>query len=171
LGGAALLAALASPARADLPVRLDHRGAVGLSLDVGVEHAVFLGPNGKPVPNLEATRAVLDVSGSAGLTHDGNEFVLELRLLRGPDWGGALAAAYRVYFGREEWKTFANVGAKADTTPRFALGPNIGMGVMYEVTPVFGLFASASASLEFGAGIRGAFDAAIGLQGRSYLLE
>ncbi len=152
-------------------MRLDHRGALGLELLPGVEHASLVVNTNLPPPNFDATRFVLGLEPTIAIGREGNEIVGTLRLLRGPDWGAAFGARFRKYFGRDEWKTFADFGIKVDSTPRWAAGPHVGLGVMYEFSPLVGVFANLGGSIEFGNGIRAAAEGFLGLQARSYLIE
>jgi hypothetical protein len=164
-----LLAVLLVPVRAHAADRLDHRGALGLELGAGYEHA-SVSLVSDPA-NLDVGRLTLDLAPTFGVGTEGNELVALIRLVRGPDWGGALAFGYRAYFGREEWKTFFQGSIKADTAPHWAIGPDANVGVMFELSSLFGFFAEIEVSVEGGQGLRVGLGGSAGFQLRSYLLE
>ena len=165
----ALLSVLLLPARAGAADRLDHRGALGLEVGAGYEHASVLLV--QDPANLDAGRLTLDLAPTFGVGTEGNELVALIRLVRGPDWGGALAFGYRAYFGRDEWKTFFQGSIKADTAPHLAIGADANAGAMFELSALFGLFAQIEVSVEGGHGLRIGLGASAGFQVRSYLLE
>lgn len=163
---------LAAPALAE--ERLDHRGALGLSLGAGVEHAstqLFSAANPADVKLADATRLVLELDPTFAVGTEGNELVATLRFLKGPDAGGAVGFGYRGYFGRDEWKTYFQGQLVADSVPSFALGVSAAFGAMYELSPLAGLYAQAGASFEVGANLRVGFELTGGLQLRTYVLE
>jgi len=163
-----ILAALAAanPAHAE-ETRLDHRGALGLSLGVGVEHASLV----FRTDALDATRLTLDLMPTFAVGTEGNELVGLVRGLRGPDWGAALGFGYRAYFGRDAWKTYFQGLLKADTAPHLAGGVEAGFGVMHEFSALLGVFAQAELSVEVSSGVRVGFGASAGIQARTYVLE
>lgn len=150
--------------------RLDHRGALGLSIAGGVEHASVLLLSNAPT-QADANRWLLELDPSFAVGTEGNELVATLRFLRGPDSGAALGFAYRSYFGRDEWKTYFQGGLKADTSPYFGIGPAGLLGVMYELTPLAGVYAQAGLSFEAGHGLRVGFEGSAGIQLRTFVLE
>ena len=149
--------------------RLDHRGARGLSLGLGLEYADVLLVQDRT--GVDAARLTLDLSPTFAVGTEGNELVGTLRLLRGPDWGGAAGFAYRGYFGRDEVKTYFQGGFKLDTAPHWAVGPWAQFGLMYELSPLVGLFGQLELSVEGGDGLRVGGGGSIGIQARTYLLE
>jgi hypothetical protein len=68
-------------------------------------------------------------------------------------------------------KTFFDLNAVVHLAPALTLGPRIGFGVQYELSPLFGVYAGLAAQIGFGQAIR--FDGELigGIQLRSYLLE
>ena len=83
---------------------------LGLSLGLGLEYADVLLVQDRT--GVDAARLTLDLSPTFAVGTEGNELVGTLRLLRGPDWGGAAGFAYRGYFGRDEVKTYFQGGFK-----------------------------------------------------------
>jgi hypothetical protein len=168
LSGLILVAAVPSGAAGQ--ERLDHRGALGVAIAPGIDYA---GVSFAPSENArDALGLVVEVDPTFGLGTDGNELVLRLRLLQGsPGLGFGVGASYRAYFGRDEWKTYFQLGLKADNSPHLAIGPAADFGVMYELSPWLGLFLQPGLSVEVGRGLRFGAGAIIGLQGRTYVLE
>ena len=166
----ALLALTLPPvARAD--ERLDHRGALGLVIAPGLEYAALSFAPGESIH--DAVGLVVEVDPTFGLGSDGNELVLRLRVTQGSPGGVGfgIGAAYRAYFGRDEWKTYFQLGLKADTAPHLAVGPAADFGLMYELSPAIGFFLQPGLSVEFGRGVRFGAGALVGIQGRTYVLE
>lgn len=144
---------------------IDHRGALGGVVSVGAHlDAPLASASAKLVPRLDAMV-------SAALSeHDDNELFLGAgALINGAVvgiWGG-----YRLYFGREEWKTFSDVGATAHLHDAFAFGPRIGIGVQYDPSALIGVFAAAHTEIVFGGGLRVGATIAVGVQGRTFVLR
>jgi len=168
----AVLVLAPATARADFPPRLDHRGALGISPEVGGEEADFLRVQSNDVQASVSTRLTLGLELTLGLGTEGNEIVVLGRYLYNrSDPGGAAGVAYRGYFGRDELKTYFQGGIKADTAPRFAIGPWAQLGVMYELSSLVGVFAQAELSAEISQGIRVGLGISGGVQFRTYVLE
>lgn len=151
-----------------------HRGAVGLSLQLGGEAATTLGSNIPARLGARASqlRGTVDVVPTLALRDGSTELVLTLRFLLGSvDRGGAAGLALRKSFGLDEWKTYVQLGAQVNAIPLWTVGPQLAFGVMRELSPVAALYAQLGGGIGFGAGIRGAAEFSIGIQGRSYLLE
>jgi hypothetical protein len=185
IGLAALVTS--SIARADFPARLDHAGALGISADVGYEFCPTLTSS-----QVDTSRLTLAVSPSWGLS-SGNELVLTAGLVASPflpktqngtyatpsgrailddhAWGASLAGMYRLMRGRDEWKSFLDLGVRADTAPEPVIGPAVNIGLQYEVSPVLGVYLKLGSSLELGGTLRAGFSIALGVQGRTYLLD
>lgn len=161
---------LARPATGFAEERLDHRGALGLVVAPGLEYAAVTFAPGENAS--DAVRPLLELGPTFGLGTSGNELVLRLRLLKGTsDLGVGLGGGYRAYFGRDTWKTYFQVGLKADTAPHLALGPSADFGVMAELSPLMGFFLQPGLSVEIGRGLRVGAGAMLGIQGRTYVLE
>ncbi len=187
--GVVLLGALSvsSPAQADFPARLDHTGALGLAVDLTTEFSPDL-----RVGQVDTTRFALEVSPTWGLA-SGDELVVVGGLVWSPflprstpgpykvnglaltlqdyRWGGEAAAFYRMIRGREEWKSFLDLGLRADSEPALGVGPAVDLGLQYELSPVVGAYLKAGASLEIGGALRAGFSGSLGIQGRTYLLD
>lgn len=148
-----------------LAADVDHRGAVGAAVSGGVHFdAPLAGATQTLVPRVDAYV-------SAALSpHDDNELFVAVGALMSGSlvalWGG-----YRLYFGREEWKTFSDVGATLHFHDAFALGPRLGIGVQYDPNPVLGFFVAANAEIAFGAVFRAGASLSVGVQGRTFVLH
>ncbi len=152
-GAAGLAAALllaAAPARA-LEPRFDHRDQMGLALEVAFSRvtATTSGGLSRSVYDLGSLR----LAWSLEVTGEGDEILL------GGAWSPAAEvgdtawfadARYRGFFGSEELKTFFDAGLVAAVAPRFAVGPRVGFGVMYDFSREAGVFASLGAATAFG---------------------
>ncbi|MBS2027089.1 MAG: hypothetical protein JST54_04215 [Deltaproteobacteria bacterium] len=168
----AVLVLAPTAARADFPPRLDHRGALGISPEIGGERADFLFVAANNVQGFDAARLTLGLELTLGLGFEGNELVVLGRYLHSrSDAGAAVGVAYRKYFGRDELKTYFQGGIKGDSTPRYAVGPWAQFGVMYELSALVGVFAQAELSVEVSQGIRVGYGGSGGVQLRTYVLE
>jgi hypothetical protein len=174
--------------------RFDHRGSLGLLVSGGFggfDSVAFGGLrdlcNGNPAA-CNGSRYWVDLGLSYGLSDSGNDLVLRAQ---GDFAGGgapldfALEGGYRVYFGRERLKTFFELDGSIHAMPahyldsagnsRFSpvlsLGPAFGVGVQYEVTPVFGVFGGIQVGLDIGQVLRFAAHVAVGIQLRTYVFE
>lgn len=167
--GAPGLCALLLATSAGAQERFDHRGAVGLLLGGGLEHKDSASNTGGVESGF---RYDLDLGGTIAVDEEGNELLAFARGSFGGreiDW--SLTGGYRGYFGRERVKTFFDLDVAAHVTPELAVGPRVGFGLQYELSPLVGLFAGLAAQLGFGAAFRFDVELIGGLQLRSYLLE
>jgi hypothetical protein len=165
----ALLVALWLGGGAQAAERFDHRGAAGLLVGTGLEHKEQVGFGGE---RDGGPRALLDLGGTAAVGHSGNEFTLFGRAaLGGPGVNWALVGGYRGFFGADRLKTFFDLDLAAQVWPAFTLGPRIGFGAQYELSPLFGVIAAAAGQLGAGAGLRFSVELTLAVQARSYLLE
>ena len=118
---------------------------------------------------------MLDLGGTYAIGNEGDELLLLLSGAFAPGGGGladvAVAFGYRGYFGRERLKTYFDLDLSAHSMPFFTLGPRLGLGVQYELTPIFGAFAGLAGEIGVGGELRFSAQAVIGFQARSYLFE
>lgn len=166
--GAALLAAaaLALPASA-LEPRFDHRDEDGILVEMGVSRDTV------SADGLSATRyaPVLRLAYGADLIGDGSEFALGASLrFDAPAGSGGVRLApdlrYRGYFGTDELKTFFDVGIWAAFSTRWAIGPRVGLGAIYDFGRGFGTYVSIGFGTGFGQMRVVALEAAGGLHWR-----
>jgi hypothetical protein len=166
--GAALLAALALavPARA-LEPRFDHRDEDGIFAEVGVSRDTV------SADGLSDTRyaPVLRLAYGADLIGYGSEFALGASLRLGSAAGArnilyAADLRYRGYFGTEELKTFFDVGVWVPFSTRWAIGPRVGLGAIYDFGRSLGLYLSFGFGTGFGPMRVVVLDAAAGLHWR-----
>jgi hypothetical protein len=148
--------------------RYDHRGAVGLLFGSGGA-GVSLGAT---TPSLFGLRWTQELGGTYAIDVNGNELVLVLRgsIVPEPRIYG-LAGGYRGYFGYQRVKTFIDLQVAAYVSPTFLIGPRVGAGVQFELSPIAGLFVGGAVNLGFGNGLLLSGELIAGLQLRSYLLE
>lgn len=146
--------------------RWDHNGSIGVHTGFGVEGRTSIGigqsdGGARLFPELGLTFAVAnrwELKAAGRVT------------FLGP-LGVAFLAGARSSFG-DQFKTFFDLDLNVHVVPIFTIGPRIAFGVQYEFTSIIGAFASAGMQFGVGpAGIRLGFEAMIGLQLRSYLLE
>ncbi len=149
---AAILAtlALAAPAAA-LEPRFDHREEDGIFAEMGASRDTV------SAGGLSATQVVpsLRLAYGADLVGDGSEFSLgaALRLGSSAGAGGVRYAAdlrYRGYFGTDELKTFFDVGLWAPFSTRWAIGPRVGLGTIYDFDRRLGIYLSIGFGTGFG---------------------
>ena len=144
---------------------IDHRGSVGVALSAGVQ---LDAPIASAAPSGPAGR--VELLATAAVFEDDNEITLGAYALGSGRLVSALGG-YRLYFGREEWRTFTDLGLSLHLHDALALGPRLGLGIQWDPDPLFGLFVAAHAEIAFGSAQRAGAAIAIGVQGRSYLLR
>jgi hypothetical protein len=149
--------------------RFDHRGAIGLWIagGIGVREGTTLGRD------LDGGgRFPIDVSLSFALPDTQNSIWVQGQLgLGGGSLEWATRAGYRSYFGEDRFKTFLDVGAAFQITPRFAASARVGAGVIWDFSPIAGVFAAAGVEVGGGNGFHFAADLVGGIELRTYLLE
>jgi hypothetical protein len=170
--GGALLALVAAclfaPALAPaLEPRFDHRDQQGLLAELGVARDSVV------VGGLTNTsiRPTLRVAWGFDLSGEGDELQLggtarlgswadpqKVRCLYGVD------ARYRAYFGSEELKTFVEVGAWANLASRLVFGGLAGIGLAYDPSRTWGLYAAARFGGGYGEARIASVSAASGVQ-------
>jgi hypothetical protein len=174
--------------------RFDHRGSLGLLVSGGLggfDSVAFGGLHDLCVWNPSAcngSRYWLDLGLTYGFSESGNDLVFRAQgdfAGAGAPFDFALESGYRVYFGQERLKTFFELDGtihlmpahyqdsvgNVQFSPALSLGPAFGVGVQYEVTPVFGVFAAIQAGIDVGQVLRFAAHAAVGIQLRTYVFE
>jgi hypothetical protein len=167
---------LAAPSvRAETEASLDHSGSVGLLVSAGTEFSTIEIAD-CPACKSERTQvgfsASLEVGGSVAVGSEGNELTLRLRFLRlTPEPGEMLLLGFRNYFGRDALKTYTAFDLVGSLRPMHGAGGRAAFGLMYDFSPLIGLWSEAGASFALGGGRRFGADISIGVQGRSYLLE
>lgn len=171
-------------AAASQDVRLDHRGAVGLLLGVGglrkdTSSAIENTWRGSftvgvtfPVGFREQE---IVIAASTSMTRTEVLVTMTNERIYGFGIDGVLWGGFRAYFG-EEWKTFVDLDLAVGVVPGFTAGPRVGIGLMYELSSIAGVYSTLSAQLGLGSAVGQlaiAFRAelAIGVQLRSFLLE
>lgn len=143
----AAIAAVAAPASPEaLEPRFDHRDQQGPSLDaIFVQDVVWSNSGGSRTAQHLAARGAW----AFDPTGDGDE------LLVGAAWRTPVGSAttsepirltvdvrYRAYLGTEELKTMFELGLWGSAADRFAVGPEVGVGVAYDFNRNIGLLAS-----------------------------
>jgi hypothetical protein len=164
----ALLAALLLPAAAAaLEPRFDHRDTHGPLVEVLGAHD-SVAASGRTSNNW---RPALRAGWGFDVAGEGSELVagaeIALRSLDDPERERVLVAAnarYRVYFGSEELKTFFELGLFVPIRSRLAVGPLVGVGVVYDFSRATGVFAGAQFASAFGDGRIVSFAALAGAQ-------
>lgn len=151
--------------------RFDHRGSLGLLVGAGGEYVML---SSTAVSPDFGPRVPLDVGGTLALSerlalHLGGR--LSVPLLEGRPFAGALFAGLRNVHGVDRWKTFLALDLCVHVAPAFIAGLRGAFGVQYEFLPVLGAFAQLGGQLGGGQGLRLSFEASVGLQFRTYVLE
>ena len=163
-----LLPLLLLPAVALADERFDHRGAVALLVGGG---GSILDVD-TPVLAVHGNRGLVDLGGTWAIGYNGNELLGQVRVALGGtvlDW--SVMAGYRGYFGYDRLKTFLDVQLVALVKPTFLIGPRLGGGVQFELTPNVGVFAGLGFQIGAGTGLLFSRELFGGIQLRSYLLE
>ncbi|HEX9307796.1 MAG TPA: hypothetical protein VF894_09925 [Anaeromyxobacter sp.] len=153
---ALLAAALLLPAAAGaLEPRFDHRDLHGPLVEV-LESYDSLAVSGR---THAARRPALRLGWGFDVAGEGNELVagaeFALRSWDDPERQRVLVAAntrYRVYFGTEELKTFFELGLFAPLRSRLAVGPLVGLGLVYDFSRASGVFVGGQFASAFGNG-------------------
>lgn len=149
--------------------RRDHRGSLGVIAAGSGARTDFISGG---VGSESGFRAGAELGATLQLGHDDDEALLSLHgLFGGPAIDLSIRAGWRGYFGHESWKTFVDLQVATHVTPRFLVGPRVGLGVQLDFLPIAGAFFVAGAEIGLGQGIRFGADLALGVQLRSYLFE
>jgi hypothetical protein len=166
----AVFAALVTARGAFAEERYDHRGAVGLLVGSGFEYASTIG---RIVSVDTAPSALFDLGVTTHMGLNSNELKLFARASFIPGVRRlSLVGGYRGYFGDDRVKTFFDLDLALRLLPQATLGPRVGLGVQYELTPVLGLYAGLGGQIGVGPQLaRFSGELLVGFQGRSYLLE
>jgi|CXWL01.1.fsa_nt_gi hypothetical protein len=148
--------------------RNDHRGSIGLLLSTGGEYKASIA--GPVVEN--GVRLPAHIGATLAIGHNGNELKLQLdSTWLGPEVDLGISFGYRGYFAVDRLKTFFDGDLGIRFLTRFTIGPEVGVGVQYELSPVIGVFARLGGKLGFGQALRLGADLTVGIQLRSYVLE
>jgi len=148
---AASLALSAGRGRA-LEPRFDHRDQLGVIAEVDASRVTAtVGSGSRSSYDLASLR----LGFSFEVTGEGDEVILggSYSPLANTSSGASrwlIDARYRGYFGQDELKTFFDAGLVVPVSPRLAVGPRIGFGVIYDFSRAFGLYASLGAATAFG---------------------
>jgi len=160
---ALVVACLAPPLAAGaLEPRFDHRDQQGVLAELGVARDSVV-VNGLTTAS---THPTLRLAWGFDLSGEGDELQLggTARLGSWSDPAGVeclygLDARYRAYFGSEELKTFVEVGLWANLASRLAVGALAGVGLAYDPSRTWGVYAAA----RFGGGFGEARISSLGL--------
>ena len=164
----ALAVALAAPlSTAALEPSYGHEDAHGPMIELLVLHDTVVA-NGVTT---NAWRPALRAGWSLDVTGSGGELVVAadvaLRSWDDPERGRVLAsvsARYRGYFGTEEWKSWFEAGLWVPVASRVAVGPLVGVGLMYDFSDAAGVFAGAEFATAVGDGRVVSFGGVAGFQ-------
>jgi hypothetical protein len=160
-------AALAPGRSLALEERTDHRDTFGPALEIVVARD---GVAAAGQPTASAWRPALRLAFGFDATGDGDEIFLGAEgSLPGEDPGDArvtlaLDARYRGTFGVDAWKTFFEAGVWAPVAPRLAVGPIVGLGVLWDRSRALAFHAAVSFGTAFGEARIASFSASIGAQ-------
>ncbi|HET9157089.1 MAG TPA: hypothetical protein VFN91_10515 [Myxococcaceae bacterium] len=120
----------------------------------------------------EGGRALVEALLTFPFGMSGNEWTVGARTgFGGPSVDVAIAGGIRAYFGEERFKTYLTAELALHVTPNVTAGPRLGLGIQYELSPVFGLYLGGAAEVTAGQGIRIAAAFLGGIQLRTYIFE
>ena len=163
----ALAVATAPATAAALEPSYGHEDAHGPMIELLVLHDTVVA-NGVTT---NAWRPALRAGWSLDVTGSGGELVVAadvaLRSWDDPERGRVLAsvsARYRGYFGTEEWKSWFEAGIWVPVASRVAVGPLVGVGLMYDFSDAAGVFAGAEFATAVGDGRVVSFGGVAGFQ-------
>jgi hypothetical protein len=165
LAAAALLPA---PAAA-LELRYDHRDTHGPLVELLVLRDTVAVPGEASV---SLWRPAVRLAFGFAATGEGDELILGLTgALPGsaPDAAQvllAIDARYRGYFGLDAWKTFFEAGVWMPLVAPLAIGPLVGLGVQWDPSRAFGVYADASFMTAWGEARIASFGLSVGAQVR-----
>ncbi|HUM09522.1 MAG TPA: hypothetical protein VLT82_01080 [Myxococcaceae bacterium] len=149
--------------------RWDHRGALGLLVGGGIDFKREVKAGGETE---EGRRGLLETLLTFPLGLSGNEWTVGARTgFGGPAVDVAIAGGLRAYFGDDRFKTYLTAELALHVTPNVTAGPRLGVGIQYELFPVFGLYLGGAAEVTAGQGIRIAGALVGGIQLRTYIFE
>jgi hypothetical protein len=142
----AIILLLATPAVGrGLEARFDHRDQNGFVAELGFARDSVTEGHGLATT---ANRPLLRIGYGFDVSGEGDELLLggSARLGMWNDSRAellrfALDARYRGYFGTEELKTFFDAGLTAPVSPRFAIGPRVAIGAIYDPDRAGGILA------------------------------
>lgn len=148
-------AALLVPAlAAALEPRFDHRDTHGPFLEAVVAHDT-VARSGRA--SASSWRPAVRAGWGFDVSGDGDELLFgaaaALRSYDDPERERVLLgvdARYRGYFGTEELKTFFDLGVWAPLRSRLAIGPVVGLGVVYDSSRYQGFHLSGTFATAFG---------------------
>ncbi len=172
---ASLLLPVTGAVAQEREVSLDHSGSVGVIANAGPEFSYAILAECLTCDRREALSALsllFEIGATVAPWHEGDELLVRFRWMRLSRAVGEMAmVGYRSYFGSDELKTFVELDAQAAIRPQLAFGLRPALGVMYELSPLVGLSFEAGVSIGLASGLRVGFEALVGIQGRTYLLE
>ena len=97
----------------------------------------------------------LELGGSIPVGYEENElFLLGRAGLGAPGPSLLVHGGFRSVFGRDEWQTYAELGAAVHLQPTFWAGPRVGLGVRRALNEAFTLYSGLGGQLGFGSGLR-----------------
>lgn len=168
LSVAASMALLSPGAGAPLEPRYDHRDQQGPTVEAIYLRDVIWRSSSE---SSSADRGALRVSWGFDPTGDGNELLFGATgsLL---DWSDgdeervrlAFDARYRANVGTEQLKTLLEVGIWGTAVESLSIGPLVGLGLMYDFSRNFGLFATGTLAASIGEVRVVSFGGGVGLQ-------
>jgi hypothetical protein len=165
--GALSLAALLPGRAAALEARTDHRDTFGPSVEILAVHDT-VAVSGEAAAS--AWRPALRLAFGFDGTGDGDEVFVGVQgspAVDDPDETRvslALDARYRGTFGSDAWKTYFEAGVWAPIAPRLAVGPLVGLGVVFDPSRAVGFHLGASFGTSFGEARITSFLASFGVQ-------
>jgi hypothetical protein len=97
----------------------------------------------------------LELGGSLPVGYEEDELFLMGRAGLGTLGPSLLAhGGFRSVFGRDEWRTYVDLGAAVHLRPTFWAGPRVGLGVRRALSETFTLYSGLGGQLGFGSGLR-----------------
>lgn len=180
----ALASALLAPAEVwgqGRELSKQHDGSLGLFGALGAEYTGLViadcffctgSTAGSPARAVDGFDAILDLGGSLAVGQSNSELLLRGRLVfLSPARGVTVLFGYRKYWGMDELKTYVAADVLVTLVPTVVFGVRPNFGVMWDFSPIMGVWAEAGGTFAVGWGRRFGGEITVGFQARSYLLE
>lgn len=145
----------------------EHRGSLGLIVSGGGEYRSAITPS---AVTDNGPRANVDLGGTLAFSEHWVALLEGRVSFGGPAMGLSFFGGLRNSWG-DEFKTFFDLTLSVHALPTFSIGPRVGFGIQYELSPVIGVFGLIAAQFGGGTSLRFGAEGMIGVQFRTYVLE
>jgi hypothetical protein len=145
----------------------EHHRALGLLVSGGGEYRSAISPS---AVTDNGPRANVDVGASLNFSERWAALLEGRVTFGGAAMGLSFFGGLRNSWG-DQFKTFFDLTLSVHALPTFSIGPRVGFGVQYELSPVIGVFGLVAAQFGGGTSLRFGVEGMIGVQFRTYVLE